>query len=74
MTPDGTRLVVTNAGSNTVTKIDTATNRVTTLRIKVGRSPSSIAVSADSRYAYVTNAADGSVTVITLAVRQDENH
>jgi YVTN family beta-propeller protein len=67
LTPDGTRLLVTNAGSNSVIKIDTATNRGTTLAIAVGRGSSSIAVSADSKYAYVTNAVDGSVTVITLA-------
>ena len=67
MTPDGTRLLVTNAGSNSVTKINTATNGVTTLSVAVGKAPSSIAVSADSKYAYVTNSTDNTVTVITLS-------
>ena len=58
MTPDGTRLLVTNAGSNTVTKINTTTNAVATLAVAVGKGPSSIAVSADSKYAYVTNSTD----------------
>ena len=61
-------LLVVNTGSNSVTKIKTATNTVTTQTIVVGKGPSSIAVSADSATAYVTNATDNSVTVITLSV------
>ena len=67
MTPDGTRLFVTNGGAGTVTKIDTATNGVTVAAIKVGNGPSSIAVSPDGMYAYVTNSTDNTVSVITLS-------
>ena len=58
-------LFVTNAGSGTVTKIDTATNEVTIAPIKVGNAPSSIAISPDGKYAYVTNTAGNTVSVIT---------
>ena len=50
-----------------MTKINTATNGVTTLAVSVGKGPSSVAVSADNKYAYVTNSTDNTVTVITLS-------
>ena len=53
-----------NGGSNTVTKINTVTNTVTTT-IKVGTNPSGIAF--DGKYAYVTNKGSDSVSVITLS-------
>ena len=59
--------MVANAGSGTVTKIDTATNKVT-VTIKVGNGPSgAIAISPDAKYAYVTNNGDEPVSVITLS-------
>ena len=52
-----------NAGSNSVTKINTLTNAVTAT-IKVGNNPSAIAF--DSTNAYVTNKGSGTVSVINL--------
>ena len=58
------RTWVVNAGSNSVTKINTITNTVTAT-IKVGTNPSDIAF--DSANAYVTNKGNGTVSVINLA-------
>ena len=38
-----------------------------TTRVPVGRSPTSIAVGRDGRQGYVTNLADGTVTILNLA-------
>ena len=67
LTPDGTRLFVTNADAGTVTKINTDTNGVTIAAIRVGNAPSSIAITSDGKYAYVTNTASDTVSVITLS-------
>ena len=61
--PEGNRVWVVNAGSDSVTKINTVTNTVTTT-IKVGSNPSGIAF--DTKNAYVTNAGSGTVSVINL--------
>ena len=54
---------VVNAGSDSVTKINTVSNAVTAT-IKVGTNPSGIAF--DTKNAYVTNAGSGTVSVINL--------
>lgn len=54
---------VANSGSNTVSVIDTSTNKVTAT-IPVGNSPVGVVFSPDGARAYVTNGADGTVSVI----------
>lgn len=80
ITPDGKRLYVTNAGSNSVSVIDiapgspnrykaidtdgVAANGIT--NIPVGNSPKEIAISPDGTRAYVANAGSSTVTVIDI--------
>lgn len=64
-TPDGTKVLVPNFGSNTVSVICTATNRVTGT-IPVGVAPTAIAVDPTSTTAYVTNSGSGTVSVISI--------
>ena len=54
VTPDGTKVYVTNYGSNTVSVIDTATNTVTAT-VTVGTNPRGVAVSPDGKKVYVAN-------------------
>ena len=54
VTPDGTKVYVTNYDSNTVSVIDTATNNVTAT-VPVGTSPRGVAVSPDGTKVYVAN-------------------
>ena len=63
MSPDGTRLYVTNNDDNTMSVIHTATNTVTAT-IVVGSSPQAVAVDPSGRYVYVTNSGDNTVSVI----------
>src|SRR5919108_6352259 len=62
---DGKFLWVVNPGADSVSVIYTKTNKVIK-RIKVGDEPQSVAVDPNNRYAYVANAAAGSVTVIRI--------
>ena len=55
---------VTNAGSNSVSRIDTSTNTVVGSQIIVGNSPFGIANTPNGAYAYVTNFIDGTASVI----------
>lgn len=58
-----------NAGSNAVVyMIDTNTNLVTGNPIAVGNQPWKIAISSNARRAYVTNYADGTVSVINISL------
>jgi YVTN family beta-propeller protein len=63
ISPDGTRAYVTNAGSDNVSVINTATHAVKAT-VKVGRNPLDVAVTPDGAKAYVTNAGSNSVSVI----------
>ncbi len=54
---------ITNAGSNTVSVLDTSSNSVTAT-IAVGPNPVSVAVSPSRSMAYVTNAGSNTVSVI----------
>jgi YVTN family beta-propeller protein len=69
VTPDGSKVYVTNDGSNSVSVIATATNTVTTT-ITVGTAPFGVAVTPDGSKVYVTNAkrlGPGTVSVIATA-------
>jgi outer membrane autotransporter protein len=66
VSPDATRLYVTNAGSGDVSVIDTATNTVVTT-VGVGSLPVGAAVSPNGSRAYVTNRNSGDVSVINTA-------
>jgi YVTN family beta-propeller protein len=54
---------VTNLADNSVSVIDTASNKVVAT-IPVGHDPSGVAVTSDGTHAYVTNQLDDSVSVI----------
>ncbi|WP_246206689.1 YncE family protein [Virgibacillus ihumii] len=63
ITPDGTRVYVTNQGDDTVSVIDTVTNTVVAT-VMVGNGPISVAITPDGTRAYVANANDDTVSVI----------
>ena len=66
-TPDGSKVYVTNAASNTVSVIDTATNTVTAT-IPVGSGRQGVAVTPDGSKVYVANTnSPGTVSVIDTA-------
>jgi YVTN family beta-propeller protein len=54
VTPDGSKVYVTNRGRDSVSVIDTATNTVTAA-IAVGQSPEGVAVTPDGSKVYVAN-------------------
>ena len=67
VTPDGTRVYVTNDGSDTVSVISTATNTVIGLPIAVGDGPQGVAVTPDGLRVYVANFNSNNVSVIDTA-------
>ena len=66
VTPDGTRLYVSNTFSNSVSVIDTATNTVIAT-VPVGTAPQTLAVTPDGTSVYVLNAASSTVSVIEIS-------
>ncbi len=54
VSPDGTKVYVTNYDDNTTSVIDTATNNVIAT-VNVGAGPMGVAVSPDGKKVYVTN-------------------
>ena len=67
VSPDGTKVYVTNSGDNNVSVIDTATNLVTAT-VNVGSDPFGVAISPDGTKVYVTNSPlDRTVSVIDTA-------
>jgi len=74
LSPDGSRLYVTNANSDTVSVIDTATDSVAkTIHVGhlgpgrvpiLGSSPNAVTVSPDGRTLYVANASENAVAVV----------
>ncbi len=66
ISPDGSRLYVTNTQSANVTVIDVATH-TTIATVPVGHDPLESAVSPDGNTVYVTNSVDGTVSVIDAA-------
>lgn len=69
LTPNGLYLYlpIFLGGSTSVLMIDTKTNSVVGEPITVGTQPYAIAISSNSRRAYVSNYADGTVSVINIA-------
>ena len=65
ITPDEKLICVANRISNSVTLIETATNRVFAT-VPVGRDPVNLASSADAKFLYVNNTDEGTVSVIDL--------
>src|SRR5918995_1723978 len=63
LSADGKYVWSVNPGADNVSVIYARTNKVIA-KIKVGDEPQSVAVDPNNRYAYVANAAAGSVTVI----------
>jgi YVTN family beta-propeller protein len=59
------KIYVANSGSNTVSVIDGATNKITTLN--VGTDPAHMAINATTDRAYVANQGSGTVSVIGVA-------
>ncbi|MBD0418831.1 protein kinase, partial [Streptomyces sp. TRM S81-3] len=68
VSPDGDRAYVANKSSDSVSVIDTATNRTQGRPIPVDRSPKGVAASGDR--VYVTSLASGSVSVIDTATNK----
>jgi large repetitive protein len=66
VSPDRSRVYVTDYDSGKVSVIDTATKTVTAT-IAVGANPQAVAFSPDGSTAYVTNFADNTVSVIDTA-------
>lgn len=66
LTPDGTKLLVCNYGSATVSVINPATNTVTET-VNVGNGPSAVVITPDGTKAYVCNKTDNTVTCITIS-------
>lgn len=74
LSPDGSRVYVTNANSDTVSVIDTAADAVTkTIQVGqigpgrvpvLGSSPNAVTVSPDGRALYVANAAENAIAVV----------
>ena len=60
---------IANMGSNTISVIDTATNKVTTT-IPVGTGPYGVAVSSDGKKVYVANNDSNTVSVIDTATNK----
>ena len=65
MSPDGSRYLLTNYGSDTVSIVNTATNTVTGT-VSVGTAPRGAAISPEGTKAYIANAGSNSVSVIDL--------
>ena len=72
LTSDGKRLVVVNRQNDTVSVIEVRSNsgedtQNLIAEIPVGKEPRYVTISPDNRTAYVSNAVDGTLSVIDLA-------
>lgn len=68
VTPDGSRVYVSNSTGGSVSVIDTASQTViSTITSNLGTTPVGIAMEATGTYAYVANYGAGTVTRITVA-------
>ncbi|MFF4763784.1 YncE family protein, partial [Streptomyces sp. NPDC001292] len=66
VSPDGHRAYTANSGPDSVSMIDTTTNRTVGNPIHVGGYPVWVAVSPDGHRAYAANEGSASVSVIKL--------
>ena len=64
--PDGNHAYIVNAGSKSVTVLDTHA-RTTTATVQVGSTPTSVSVLPDGRYAYITNYDSNTVSILDTA-------
>ena len=68
VTPDGSRVYVSNSTGGSVSVIDTASQSViSTITSNVGTTPVGITIDSSGTYAYVANYTAGTVTRITVA-------
>jgi YVTN family beta-propeller protein len=67
ITPDGSRLYISDFFGNVVDIIDTATNTVEPSSIPVGSLPIGLAITPDGAFVYVANSGDNTVSVISTA-------
>jgi YVTN family beta-propeller protein len=67
--PDARTAIVTNAGANTVSFVDTVSGSVVGGPLAVGSNPFAVAVTPDGRLAYVANILSDTVSVIDLRTR-----
>src|SRR3954454_22327077 len=63
---DAWKVLVANAGDDTVTIIDSETHATVGSPIAVGDNPQSIAITPDGAYAFVANQGAGTVSVIDV--------
>lgn len=68
LTPDGRTLIVANAGSDTVSFVDTAA-AIESDRLAVGSNPVSLVITKDGRRAFVVAERDSAVTVVDVTSR-----
>jgi YVTN family beta-propeller protein len=66
ISPDGARAYVVNALSDSVSVIDTQTNKRAQPEIGVGFGPAAIAIAPDGSRAYVANGIEDTVAVLNL--------
>jgi YVTN family beta-propeller protein len=66
VTPNGKFLYVPDPYRGTVTMVDTATNKVVGLPIKVGAFPMYMVVTPDGNFLYVSNEADNTISVVDI--------
>ena len=66
--PDGSRLYVTNSGSNTVAVVDTARREVVRSPLSFGVRTSGVAVSPDGSRVYVSNPQSNTVAILDTTV------
>ena len=64
--PNGEKIYLANANSDTMSVINQASNTVTAT-ITVGADPFGVALNPNGQYAYVANLGDNSVSVISTA-------
>jgi serine/threonine-protein kinase len=67
LSPDGSRVYVTNQNAGTVSVLDTATGRPIVAPIRVGERPNSVRVAATGARAFVTSTGSGTVAIIDTA-------
>ena len=65
--PDGSRVYVANAGANSMSVIDAATNTVSATIASVGNGPNGVAVHPNGTRVYVTSGGSNTISVVDTA-------